>query len=400
MRRFASPHQPTAPKARHAGGPLTRRRQDAALAVLIVVMQVIAACIVGKSWQAPHPARIALIVVGAAFLLWRRGRPLPVTAGTVVADIAMLTVPPHQSWVPMASLVALYTLASQSERRTSWSAGAAAGLWLALASVLIRPGEILGSLVYFDYAVVAVAVGDSVRNRRAYLAQAEKRALQAERTREEEARRRVREERVRIARDLHDVVTHHITLVNAQAGVARHLMRTDPDKAYQALSHIAETSAAALTELRSTVSLLRQDDDPSPSLQPAPSLDRLNQLLDSFRGGGLGVRLSRDGTHRPATALADLTAYRIIQEALTNAQKHSTTPTADVKLTYTDTTLWISITNPASPHHRGAGTGHGLINMRERAEAASGTLTASLRPDNTFRVYATLPLAPVKDDHS
>ncbi|MFF5966457.1 sensor histidine kinase [Streptomyces collinus] len=377
---------------------MTERRKDVALAALIVLMQVIAASIVDKTWQAPHPARIALILVGAVLLLWRRRQPLLVAVLTVVVDSAMPAIPPHHSWLPMASLVGLYTLATQSERRTSWAVGVAGGLWLTVASFLARPGEILSALVYFDYAIVAVAVGDSIRNRRAYLAQAQERALQAERTREEEARRRVREERIRIARDLHDVVAHHISLVNAQAGVARHLMRAHPDKAYEALSHITETSAAAMDELRSTVSLLRQANDPPPSLQPAPTFSQLDQLLEGFRRSGLDVQLSRDGTPRPLAASADLAAYRIVQEALTNAQKHGSSPTAEVKLTYTDQTLWLSIANPARPGLQGPGTGHGLIGMRERADAANGTLTTAMRPDGTFRVHATLPLHPAKHD--
>ncbi|WP_318218970.1 sensor histidine kinase [Streptomyces sp. SCL15-6] len=398
MRRLRWLYQPTAPDASPAEAASAARRQDVALAALIVVAQVITASLVDKGWQPPHPVRVGLIVVSAVLLLWRRRQPVRVLVLTVVVDSAMPLLPPHQAWLPMASLVGLYTLATRCERRVSWRVGAVTGLWLALESLLTRPGDILGSLALLDCAVVAVAVGDSVRSRHAYLAQVQARALQAERTREEEAQRRVREERIRIARDLHDVVTHHITLVNAQAGVARHLMRTHPDKAYAALSHITETSAAALDELRSTVSLLRREDDPPPTLQPAPRFDQLHKLLDSFHHSGLDVRLARDGTPRPLAASADLAAYRIVQEALTNAQKHGSSPTADVHLTYTDTTLWISITNPALPGHQGTGTGHGLIGMRERADAAHGTLTTVLRPDNTFRVHATLPLHPAKDD--
>ncbi|MDH6622335.1 signal transduction histidine kinase [Streptomyces sp. LBL] len=398
MRRFGWLHHPTDLDASRAEAPSTARRQDMALAVLIVVMQVIAASLVDRTWQVPHPVRVVLILLSAIVLLGRRRQPLLVAVLTVIVDSAMPILPPHQSWLPMASLVALYTLATHRERRLSWSAGAGAGLWLTLASVLARPGEILGALVYFDYAIVAVAVGDSVRNRRAYLAQAQERAVQAERTREEEAQRRVREERIRIARELHDVVAHHITLVNAQAGVARHLMRSHPDKAYEALSHITETSAAALDELRSTVSLLRREGDPPPTLQPAPTFDQLNYLLDSFRHSGLDVRFQRDGEARPLAASADLAAYRIVQESLTNAQKHGSRPTADVQLTYTDQTLWISVINPARQGQRGGGTGHGLIGMRERADAAHGTLTTALPADGTFRVNATLPLQPAKND--
>ncbi|WP_051855330.1 sensor histidine kinase [Streptomyces sp. NRRL S-1868] len=390
-------HHPTGPDAGRAASS-TARWQDLALAALIVLMQVIAASLVDNAWQAPHPVRVVLILLSATLLLRRHRQPLPVAVLTVLTDSAMLILPSHQSWLPMAGLVALYTLATYRERRLSFSVGAAAGLWLTTASVLARPGEFLGALVYFDYAIVAVAVGDSVRNRRAYLAQAQQRAAEAERTREEEAERRVREERIRIARELHDVVAHHITLVNAQAGVARHLMHRHPDKAYEALSHITETSAAALDELRSTVSLLRRAADPPPSLQPAPTFDQLDALLDSFRHSGLDVRFHREGTPRPLAASADLAAYRIVQESLTNAQKHGSEPTADVRLTYTDQTLWISVTNPARPGQHGAGTGHGLIGMRERADAAHGTLTTALRPDKTFHVQATLPLQPEKND--
>ncbi|MBQ0916565.1 sensor histidine kinase [Streptomyces sp. RM99] len=390
-------HHPTEPDAGRAVSS-TARRQDLALAALIVLMQVIAASLVDNTWQAPHPVRIVLILLSATLLLWRHRQPLPVAVLTVLTDSAMLILPPHQSWLPMAGLVALYTLATHRERRISFSVGAAAGLWLTTASVLARPGEFLGALVYFDYAIVAVAVGDSVRNRRPYLAQAQERAAEAERTREEEAERRVREERIRIARELHDVVAHHITLVNAQAGVARHLMHRHPDKAYEALSHITETSAAALDELRSTVSLLRRADDPPPSLQPAPTFDQLDALLDSFRHSGLDICFHREGTPRPLASSADLAAYRIVQESLTNAQKHGSEPIADVRLTYTDQSLWISVTNPARPGQHGAGTGHGLIGMRERADAAHGTLTTVLRPDKTFRVHATLPVQPAKND--
>lgn len=396
MPRSGWPH-PAGPETNRAASS-SARRQDLALAALIVLMQVIAASLVDQTWQAPHPVRIALILLSAALILGRRRQPLLVAVLTVIADSAMPILPPHQSWLPMASLIALYTLATHRERRLSFSVGAAAGVWLTAASVLARPGEILSALVYFDYAIVAVAVGDSVRSRRAYLAQAQERAAEAERTREAEAERRVREERIRIARELHDVVAHHITLVNAQAGVARHLMHSHPDKAYEALSHITETSAAALDELRATVSLLRRADDPPPSLQPAPTFGQLDALLDSFRHSGLDVRFHQKGTPGPLAAPADLAAYRILQESLTNAQKHGSEPTAEVRLTYTDQTLWISVTNPASPGEHGAGTGHGLIGMRERADAAHGTFTTALRPDGTFRVQATLPLQAAKND--
>jgi signal transduction histidine kinase len=244
-----------------------------------------------------------------------------------------------------------------------------------------------------NFVIVVVAAGDSVRNRRAYLAQVEERAVQAERTREEDARRIVREERVRIARELHDVVAHHMALVNAQVAVAHHLLRTDLDKAYLALAHVKETSRSALDELRATVSLLRDDDDPHTDLQPAPSFSGLGDLLTSVRETGLDIRLSTSGPVRRLSGTTDLAAYRIVQEALTNASKHGTGSRAALNLTYTSTALDITVTNQGQPARRGPGTGHGIIGMRERAEAASGTLAAGLGPDGTYRLHATLPLS-------
>ncbi|WP_157963868.1 sensor histidine kinase [Actinocorallia populi] len=348
----------------------------------------------GVHWQRPYLLCLLAIAIGSLALLWRRSRPLAAAVITVLADGVLLVVPPDRNWVPMAGMVALYTLATLAERRVVWITGAAAALGLALTWVLQPGGGLtIAVLLPVDCVAFAVILGEAVRNRRAYLAQVEERAEQAERTREEEARRRVREERVRIARELHDVVAHHITLVNAQAGVAHHLLRKDPEKAYQALGHIRDTSRTALEELRATVGLLRQDDDPPPSLQPAPGFTRLDDLLDSFREADMEIRLTREGRARPLTGTADLAAYRIVQEALTNAGKHGTGAGADLRLAYTDDVLQITVANRAHPARRGAGTGHGLIGMRERAEAAGGSFHADTGPDGVFHLRATLPLS-------
>nr|BFE59309.1 hypothetical protein GCM10020063_038350 [Dactylosporangium thailandense] len=197
-------------------------------------------------------------------------------------------------------------------------------------------------------------------------------------------RRQVREERVRIARDLRDVVANHITLVNAQAGVAHHLLRTDPDRAYQALAGIRDTS-------RATVGLLRADDEPD-NRQPAPGFAELDALLDGFRQAGLDVRVTRSGVPRPLTGTADLAAYRIAQEALTNARKHGSGGAVDLDLTYSTDTLDITLANPARPGVQGPGTGHGLIGMRERAASAGGRFSAAMTAGR-FVLHLSLPLA-------
>ncbi|MFG2042828.1 sensor histidine kinase [Dactylosporangium sp. NPDC048998] len=331
-------------------------------------------------------------MIGAGALLLRRRYPRTVAVVTTLCGAALPMLAPHQVVVDTATVVALYTVAEATDRRTAATLGAVAAVLLTASSMRWLPGHFLDirNAVPVNYVAAAVAVGDSVRNQRALLRQERRRAAEAERTREGEARRRVREERVRIARDLHDVVTHHITLVNAQAGVAHHLLRTDPGRAYQALAGIKETSRAALDELRATVGLLRADDEPE-SLQPAPSFTDLDGLLESFRRAGLDVRLTRRGTARPLTGTADLAAYRIVQEALTNASKHGIGPRVELDLTYTEYTLDITLTNPAEPGRRGPGTGHGLIGMRERAESAGGRFIAGLQA-GAFVVHAGLPL--------
>jgi len=295
--------------------------------------------------------------------------------------------------VDAAVIVALYTVAEATDRRTAVVLGGVAAALLTASSIVWLPSHFsdITILLPINYVAVAVAVGDAVRNQRALLRQERRRAREAEHSRESEARRQVREERVRIARELHDVVAHHITLVNAQAGVAHHLLRTDPERAYQALAGIKETSRAALDELRATVGLLRADDEPE-TLQPVPSFAEIDGLLESFRMAGLRVRFTRQGVTRPLTGPADLAAYRIVQEALTNASKHGSTARADVDVAYAEGILTVTVTNPATPGRSGPGTGHGLIGMRERAESAGGRFTATRKGDGNFVVMAALPL--------
>ncbi|MEU7277621.1 sensor histidine kinase [Streptomyces sp. NPDC045431] len=376
---------------------------DAALAAAVL------ACMVAGSYADPHghphgptfgertpDARsVLLMLAGAAALVWRRREPLPVLLVTCALSVVELAAGDPASPVAMSAVVALYTVASRTDRPTTWRVG------LATMTVLTATAMFLGSapwygqenLGVFAWTGMAAAAGDAVRSRRAFVDAIRERAERAERTREEEARRRVAEERLRIARDLHDVVAHHIALVNVQAGVAAHVMDKRPDQAKEALAHVREASRSALDELRATVGLLRQSGDPEAPTEPAPGLAVLDELLATFRHAGLPVQLARTDQGTPLPAAVDLAAYRIIQEALTNVQKHAGPDArAEVSVVRVGRTLEVTVLDDGVPTATQESGGHGLLGMRERATALGGTLTAAPRYGGGFRVHAILPL--------
>ncbi|MCJ0872612.1 sensor histidine kinase [Streptomyces sp. AP-93] len=377
--------------------------RDFAVALACFVLAGPVTALASGEWQDVLGQRLALLALSCAPLTVLRRWPLPVVAATTAADAIRIALVPL-SGPTLATAFALYVFALRTDRRTAWCTGALAASVITAASLVFAPSggphpELLGHIAFI---LLAVALGDATRSRRELIASATRRADRAERTREEEARRQVTEERVRIARELHDVVAHHITLVNAQAGVAHHLMRTNPEHAYQALERIRDTSRTALDELRATVGLLRVGDDPDELPRvPAPSLGDLETLLDSFRHTGLPVELSGAAISPDLAPMTEVTAYRIIQEALTNTHKHAGPATAQVVLDIRADTLRVTITDdghgvrgPQAPP--GTGTlpraGHGMIGMRERAKAVGGTLTVGPHPAGGFRVVAELPL--------
>jgi signal transduction histidine kinase len=208
---------------------------------------------------------------------------------------------------------------------------------------------------------------------------------------------------MRIARELHDVVAHHMAVANAQAGTARHLAPTHPEQAMKLLGELTATTSSALLELRATVGVLRQigDDPDADPLEPAPGLDRLPELIATCETAGVEVTVTTEGAPRPLSPGVDLTAYRIIQEALTNVTKHGAGTGANVRLAYSDSRLLISVTNDgaatASPV---PGGGYGLMGMRERAHSVGGDLHAGPRPEGGFEVATALPLhSLVPEEH-
>jgi signal transduction histidine kinase len=325
---------------------------------------------------------VPLAVAACLALLWRRGHPRAVVVVTAVCvsiagGVGYLVTPVLLAPV----MVALYELAMRAPRGTArWYCLAATVLIILSALLGDRYGNpwALSVLNPILFLLLPVILGETTRLR--------------QRNREEEARHRVAEERVRIARELHDVVAHHLALANAQASTAAYLSRTRPEQVQGILTDLTGTTSAALRELKATVGLLRQPGETSSPLEPAPGLTRLPELTASFTATGLDVEVTVDGRERPLSPDVDLAAFRILQEALTNASKHATTGTARVRLGYGADRLTITVTNDAGPTR--PGTGFGLIGMRERAHSTGGRLRAEPRPDGEFTVTADLPIRP------
>ncbi|GLY02619.1 MULTISPECIES: histidine kinase [Actinoplanes] len=317
----------------------------------------------------------------------RRRWPRALLIGVTATLVWYHTITGHgHPLLVMAAAIVAYTVAAGTDRRTTLQLALGCGITIYVGNVAIHTHlwapESLPLLLWMG---MATAFGDATRSRRAYLAAVEERARRAEQTREEEAQRRVIQERLRIARELHDVVAHHIAVINVQAAAASHLLDRRPEHVRPALDHIRLAGDAVLKELGSIVGVLRQSDDPDTSTEPTPGLARLPELLTM---AGLDVTLHTTGEERPLPALADLAAFRIVQEALTNAHKYGT-GTATLTLTWGSHRLGIDVTNTVATGGR-TGSGYGIVGMRERAAAAGGRLDTRHDADN-FTVTAELP---------
>ena len=378
------------------------RHADIAIAAVVLAVTLLtAAAEPDRGELSPHAAGVAALAAGA--LVWRRRWPFPVLVVTVVAAEAYLRISAGQEVVLAAPLIALYTVADRSPRQLAPTVAVLVVVTFVGLHALVAPSRSWSLLGAQNFALaalggLAVAAGDASRSRRAYTAMLEERAQRAEQDRDTEARRRVAEERLRIARDVHDTVGHHIALINVQAGVAAHELHERPDQSRQALTTIRQISRAALADVRATIGLLRQPGDPAAPVEPILGLAGLGDLLGSLDRAGLSVQQYAEGTQLPLPPAVDLTAYRIIQEALTNVRKHADTTRAVVRISHRSDELQIIIDDDGPLQPVVNGDGHGLVGMRERAAAVGGTLTAGPKPRGGFRVAATLPLASSKHE--
>ncbi|MFF2507524.1 sensor histidine kinase [Streptomyces sp. NPDC058067] len=401
-----------------AGSTGTRARTgavDVLVSTVLFVLSVVAVSVVRDQHRLAFrwPA-VVLIAISCLALLWRRRHPFGVLVVAIGCAILLQGFDFRAGPLGMMSpvILSVYTVAVCTDRRTAWTTAGVSAALLVVGAMVADPRTWLApdNAAMVAWMALPAAIGDGVRSRRAYVTAVEERAEHAERTREQEARQRVADERMRIARELHDVVAHHIALINAQAGVAVHLVERRPEHVLTALEGIRDVSQSALDELRVTVGLLRQPDETAAPRDPAPGMKQVPALLTSFERAGLAVKQTLSGDPAPLSPAADLAAYRIIQEALTNVRKHAGVDKARLDLSYRPGGLTITVEDDgrakaASPEpghdHRdghGHGHGHGLIGMHERAVTVGGRVQAGARAGGGFSVTAELPLLPTGID--
>jgi signal transduction histidine kinase len=342
------------------------------------------------------------LVIGIALpVVFRRQHPVGAFAASLLVGGIQVLAGFRLTTADLAVVVLLYTLAAYCPRRVSRNGLILCLLGGAVAIARWHPtgvsvsNWVMGATIGFaGPSLIAWAIGDSMRNRRAYYAALEDRAARLERERDAQAQIAAAAERARIARELHDVIAHNVSVMVVQADGASYALDRSPERARQALAAISSTGRQALDEMRHMLGVLRSADEPA-GVDPIPGLGQLDELLDQTRASGLAVSFSVQGVPGPLPSGVALAAYRTVQEALTNVRKHGgPAARAEVVLRYCEDALVLKITDDG----RGAaavsdGAGHGLIGMRERVAVYGGTLEAGPRPGGGYQVTARLPLA-------
>ncbi|WNI24110.1 sensor histidine kinase [Streptomyces sp. ITFR-16] len=368
---------------------------------------------VGRGGGSGERIAIVPVVIGLCVVVaLRRRAPEKMLLLAIAMGVVQLVFGVRPTVANFAMLVITFTVATVGERWASRLA-LACSLCAATLSQLRWPNEdveprswaqtVFLVVVMTVPFVLAWVLGDSMRTRRAYFDELEERAARLEREREAQSKVAVAAERARIARELHDVVAHNVSVMVVQADGAAYVMDAAPDQARQALETISSTGRQALAEMRRLLGVLRTGDArESGEYVPQPDVEQIEDLIDQVRTAGLAVDFKVEGTPRPLPSGVELTAYRIVQEALTNTRKHGgPNAGASVRLVYFDDGLGLLVEDDG----RGAahelyedggadGAGHGMIGMRERVGMVGGTLDAGPRPGGGFRISALLPLKP------
>jgi signal transduction histidine kinase len=380
---------------------------DALLATALTVLSIFSLWVnvtyVKVGFREPDVLGVLLSAASALPIAWRRRYPLTVLVLTGVATLLISGLNYAQSVSGVGLLIALYTVAAYTSRRRSLAGLLAA---LALLIVILSIDEFPTSTLDLTASVAIVfgawAFGRSIGIRRAYTAELEKRAERLERARESDMRAVVAEERNRVARELHDVVGHHISVMTVQAAAAQRTFDRDPQRAREAMAAVESTGREALTEMRRIVGVLRTGEQADFGLAPLPGVAEMDRLVEQVREAGLEVAVRFDGPRAPLSPGIDVTVYRIIQEALTNTLKHAGPTRAEVMLRYRPTELFVRVSDDGhglaaalakpSVGNGAHQTGHGLLGMRERVTLYGGRLYAGPRSGGGYEVVAHIPL--------
>jgi signal transduction histidine kinase len=352
----------------------------------------------------PGGIAVGLVLATTLPLVWRRRHPLTVglVTGLATAAYGFARYPDLAMPIAIGGVVGMYSVAAWGGRRAAVVSGWVAVVVVVIVMTLPRADSDVVDAAFVSLALAgAWVLGDRARVQRALTAELAERAARLERERAAEARRAVAEERTRIARELHDVVAHHVSMMVVQAEAGPVAVERDPARAAGAFEAIATTGRQALVEMRRLLGVLRGDGEPAPSLAPQPGLAQVPSLVEQVGRAGLEVELVVEGTETALPAGIDLSAYRIVQEALTNALRHGASGRARVLVRYGERDLELRVWNGGSPA-KGNGSppvaepatapGRGLLGMQERVKLFGGELRAGPGPDGGFTVDARLPI--------
>ncbi|MEU7074673.1 sensor histidine kinase [Streptomyces narbonensis] len=405
------------------GGRLPPRTADALVACAVLAVVAIWT-LVSARYASESTLRSvlgwALVLTGCGALYFRRRQPVAVAVVTLLACVVYYPLSAQDGPLMIAFALALYTTAAEGRFAAAVALAAVTLLAVGLGEIRQQPGhrqiDDTSLAMLAGWLISLVAVGRAQRTRLAYLHEVEQRALAAEREQEARARQSATEERLRIARELHDILGHSVSLIHVQSGAALHRLSKNPAPeaglatAAEALEAVKSTSKDALRELRATLGVLRRADEATPT-SPASGLALLGELAERARSAGLDVRTSVTGTPAPLPPPVDLAAYRIVQESLTNVTRHSGARTVRITLDWDDRSepaatrthagaraLRLRIADDGGGAPEGGPSGSGIRGMAERARALGGELTAG-NEDNGFVVDARLPLTTPTATH-
>lgn len=371
---------------------------DGILAVAIFVAAAVSAATPAPQYRPPDVTVYLLIALGAAPYVVRRRWPLPVLVLASIPVLALLALGYSSAVIGAALFLAAYTVAAHSDRLgTALGVGYAIVVMVVVAVVAPTAMGIAGVVTNAALFTGAFALGGSAHVRRENVALLQERAQLAEQARAEEARHAVADERLRIAQELHDVLGHSLGVIALQAGVGAHVIDVDPAEAKASLEAISRTSRSSLAEVRRILGALRTDTGVT-GYHPPLGLDALDALAVELTEAGLPVTVQVSGTPHDVPAALGLTAYRVVQEALTNVLRHAGPGArADVSVHYAERQVTIRVDDDGHAVPASVGsprTGHGQLGMRERVSVWGGTLQVGPRPEGGYRVTATLPYEP------